>query len=283
MNRTRRWLVSAAALGAALALVSVGADARAARKGWRLPADAVRVAPGIYRIGQHTANGRLVEGFAILDHGSGRGAFAKGGQKGPPDPGGGDTGSTCYSFLANGARWSAHEGYVVDASVTHSDGTLGDVVADVATAVSAWESAAGLDIFGSGSAASIGGGARAAIGSATNDANEVVFDAISENGVIAVTFVWGVFRGPPSARALVEWDQIYDDDGDWTWGGAGSASSMDFLNIAVHEVGHAMGMGHTDTSSACAEETMYPYASEGETKKRDLHDGDVAGINALYD
>ena len=41
-----------------------------------------------------------------------------------------------------------------------------------------------------------------------------------------------------------------------------------------------MGLGHP--SGSCIEETMYAFASNGETKKRDLNAGDVAGINGLY-
>ena len=55
---------------------------------------------------------------------------------------------------------------------------------------------------------------------------------------------------------------------------------MDVLNIAVHEVGHAGGMGHPD--GTCVDETMYAYASNGETRKRTLNAGDIAGIKALY-
>ena len=55
---------------------------------------------------------------------------------------------------------------------------------------------------------------------------------------------------------------------------------IDFYNIATHELGHSVGM--TDLYNFCTEETMYGYATEGETKKRDLNAGDIAGINALY-
>jgi len=55
---------------------------------------------------------------------------------------------------------------------------------------------------------------------------------------------------------------------------------MDFENIATHELGHAIGLGHP--SSTCTEETMYAFASLGETKKRDLNAGDVQGIDGLY-
>ena len=55
---------------------------------------------------------------------------------------------------------------------------------------------------------------------------------------------------------------------------------MDFDNIATHEVGHAVGMGHPGDS--CTEETRYRFAGTEETKKRTLFDGDKAGIAALY-
>ncbi len=51
---------------------------------------------------------------------------------------------------------------------------------------------------------------------------------------------------------------------------------MDFQNIVTHE----SGMGHP--SDDCTEETMYRFASLGETKKRTLNAGDIAGIKKLY-
>jgi hypothetical protein len=94
--------------------------------------------------------------------------------------------------------------------------------------------------------------------------------------------VWGIFRGPPSGRELVEWDMVFDDtDYDWSAEVAGGvAGKMDFHNIAVHEVGHAAGMGHSPDS--CADETMYSYADFEEITKRDLNAGDIAGIVDLY-
>ena len=88
-----------------------------------------------------------------------------------------------------------------------------------------------------------------------------------------------MFLGPPKNRVLVEWDQVYDQV-DYDWSSSGEAGKMDFENIATHELGHSVGMGHP--SSECIEETMYAYAGYGETKKRDLNAGDIAGINGLY-
>jgi hypothetical protein len=70
------------------------------------------------------------------------------------------------------------------------------------------------------------------------------------------------------------------DDVDFAWSTTGSAGAMDLQNIATHENGHAAGMGHPGDS--CTEETMYRFAGFGETKKRDLNYGDIAGVQALY-
>ncbi len=56
---------------------------------------------------------------------------------------------------------------------------------------------------------------------------------------------------------------------------------MDLQNIATHELGH--GAGLIDLYDAVAsEQTMYGYSTKGETKKRDLNTGDIAGIQDLY-
>ena len=98
--------------------------------------------------------------------------------------------------------------------------------------------------------------------------------------LIAVTVVWGIFAGPPSQRELVEWDLLMNE-AEFEFGDADADDSvMDIENIAVHELGHAAGLGHP--SNSCTEETMYAYADFGETKKRTLEAGDMAGILALY-
>ena len=55
---------------------------------------------------------------------------------------------------------------------------------------------------------------------------------------------------------------------------------MDTDNIVTHELGHAAGLGHPPNE--CTDETMYAFASAGETLKRDLFDGDIQGIVQLY-
>lgn len=68
---------------------------------------------------------------------------------------------------------------------------------------------------------------------------------------------------------------------DFDWSLNGEAGKMDFENIATHELGHTFGLDDLFTE-ACSEETMYSFASTGETNKRTLEGGDIAGIIDLY-
>lgn len=54
-----------------------------------------------------------------------------------------------------------------------------------------------------------------------------------------------------------------------------------FESIATHELGHSVGLDDLYDGS-CSEQTMYGYATEGETKKRTLEAGDIAGVQELY-
>lgn len=221
-------------------------------------------------------SGKVVEGYAFIHYEK---KPAKPGNK----PGKGGGGSSCYAYLANGAKWKNAESWIMNAANTRSlNGT--DLFNTQVTALEKWEDASdgtigsgpGHNIFGNGSATSA---TLAADTSSPDNQNEVYFADISSSGTIAVTIVWGIFVGPPSGRELVEWDQVYNDV-DYDWSLTGAASKMDFDNIATHEDGHSAGLDHPDDS--CIDETMYRFADTGETKKQTLNAGDIAGINALY-
>ncbi len=234
-----------------------------------IPANAVQVADGVFSLGTaRDIDGRIVEGFMFVD-------YKKENAK-PPWAGGGGGGATkCFSFLAKGAKWKTLEPWVVNPANTEGL-TDSFVFSNVALDIQKWEDASSTNILGDGS---INTSTLVADTSSPDGQNEVYFGDVDSIGAIAVTIVWGIFSGPPSQRKLVEWDQIYDEV-DFNWSSNGEASKMDFENIATHEIGHSVGMGHSPDE--CIEETMYRFASAGETKKRDLNSGDIAGINELY-
>ncbi|HEX9722021.1 MAG TPA: matrixin family metalloprotease [Candidatus Paceibacterota bacterium] len=234
-----------------------------------LPAHAVEIAPGIYSLGLAVApDGRVVEGIVALHHRDGHSGGPGGGG------GGGDTPSSCYAYLAKDAKWKTIEPWIVNPGTEDLGNAF--VVSTLANSIASWEAAANADILGFGSSTAA---VLEADMNSPDGVNEVYFADIAEDGVIGVTITWGIFSGPPFARELVEWDMVYDDQ-DFDWSETGEAGKMDFQNIAMHELGHAMGMGHPDIS--CTLETMHRYASEGEIIKRDLHEGDIAGIGNLY-
>jgi hypothetical protein len=57
-----------------------------------------------------------------------------------------------------------------------------------------------------------------------------------------------------------------------------SGSSFDLQNIATHELGHAVNLGHVGDRL----QSMYPTSFAGETLKRSLGNGDKLGIKSLY-
>jgi hypothetical protein len=275
---------------------SMAASKAKGRAKFELPANAVPVGPDVYYLGKAKDKGREVEGYAIIKRkekpakpgtacGNGVCEPGENARKCPEDCGSGgedptepDT-SGCYGFLAKGARWKTVEPYVFDPS---NGGGLpgGAVSAGLEYGIGQWNAAAGTIILGSGESAT---GPLAPDTESTDGLNEVLFADITEPGVIAVTIVWGIFSGPPFGRELVEWDQVYDDyDFDWTDNGTAQQDCMDFYNIAIHELGHSCGLADL-YSDECSEQTMYGYATEGETKKMTLEDGDIAGITKLYE
>lgn len=240
-----------------------------------LPPQASEIAHGIYDLGQaRDADGTIVHGFAFIHYKQG---FAR-----PEKPGGSkpSKASSCYAFLASGVKWKVAEPYVFDETADNIDQlpSAALLLTEFATAVAKWEVAAGKDILGAGSLGTV---FPDQLGTLPNELNEVTFGSIPGADVIAITYVWGVWSGPPSGRQLLEWDMVFNIG--WGWGDEltnPGNTLMDFLNVATHELGHAVGLDHP--SDSCTEETMYAYADYNETKKRDLNAGDIAGIQKLY-
>ena len=232
-----------------------------------LPPSAVKVREGVYQLGKaKDVDGNEVEGYAFVRR--------RGGEVKPSKPPRGPL--SCYGFMASGAKWKVLEPWVVNSENTSGLGA--NFVADnLSLDITKWESAASKDILGSGSTTN---DVLVADTISPDNANEVYFADVTDSDAIAITIVWGYFGGPPQTRALVEWDQIYDDV-DYPWSSSGEAGKMDFENIATHELGHSAGMDDI-YDLTCSSVTMYGYADYGETNKRTLEQPDITGIQKLY-
>ena len=83
-------------------------------------------------------------------------------------------------------------------------------------------------------------------------------------GVVAHTF----YPSPPNAEPLAG-DMHFDDSESWHVG-----TQVDVFSVALHELGHALGLGHSDNPN----DVMYPYLKI----VTGLADGDKTAILGLY-
>jgi hypothetical protein len=83
-------------------------------------------------------------------------------------------------------------------------------------------------------------------------------------GALAHTF----FPAPSNAEPIAG-DMHFDDDENWHIG-----TSVDLFTVALHETGHALGLGHSDQPG----DVMYPYYRFA----TGLSAGDTAAIQAVY-
>ena len=83
--------------------------------------------------------------------------------------------------------------------------------------------------------------------------------------------------GPIMAHAFKPEDGRIHFDEDETWTSNGQGGFADLLGVALHEIGHVLGMDHTGVNGA----VMHPIAKGGKSDRK-LHSDDIAGIQKLY-
>jgi Matrixin len=120
--------------------------------------------------------------------------------------------------------------------------------------------------------------------------NTIGFLNIPElEGVLGVTATLAdVFSGE-----IVEADMFLNAAYDWSVAGAGEEDAFDVESIALHEMGHMLGLDHSalgyfevqegDARLAAAEAIMFPFAFDpGTIAGRVLKSDDIAGVAAIY-
>lgn len=103
--------------------------------------------------------------------------------------------------------------------------------------------------------------------------NLVMFRDAANGSAIATTYWWS------SASHIIDADIVFWDGGfRFFSGSAGCSGGFYIEDIAAHEFGHALGLGH----SASAAATMFPSVSTCATGNRTLDADDIAGVLSLY-
>ncbi|KAJ0043134.1 hypothetical protein Pint_19416 [Pistacia integerrima] len=159
-----------------------------------------------------------------------------------------------YSFFPGNPKWPANKYHLTYAFLP---GTRADAMNPVAKAFTTW---AGNTHFKF---------------TQTQDAR---------NADITVSFYSGdhrdghPFDGPGGtlAHAFAPTDGRFHYDADETWSVAATQGSFHLETVALHEIGHLLGLGHSSVEGAI----MYPSITQGTTKG--LHADDIQGIRTLY-
>ncbi|MBI2499740.1 matrixin family metalloprotease [Candidatus Woesearchaeota archaeon] len=187
----------------------------------------------------------------------------------PPNVGKGGKTNTCYKLM--GVKWnSLPVSYIINPSNTQG---LSEnfITSAVSTSTETWDASTSSELFNNIYAINY-----SATYGIQDFKNSIDFNDYPDNNVIAVTSVWYTRVG----KQIVEFDQRYNTR--FSWGDATvDPSKMDLQNIAVHELGHAVGLDDIYTTT-CSSVTMYGYSTEGETSKRTLEQPDIAGLQAIY-
>ena len=249
-----------------------------------IPENAKKISDNVYYLGKSKdVDGTTIEGFAFVYKDKAHQAKPPGTPGKGPDKGNGDGDNgdvECFKFI--GGEWNLEMKEGWDFYTTNSRGMdQTNLFGNFTDDVQKWENeVASGNILNDGNR--IDTVFPGIISSA--DPNAIFFGDVDSEGAIAVTFVWTTV-GKPSLREIRAFDMVFDQvDYNWSNNAPGDAiaNTMDFNNIAMHELGHVIGMDHPKDST-CTEETMWRSASDEETKKRNLHAGDIEGITALYE
>jgi hypothetical protein len=172
-----------------------------------------------------------------------------------------------HAYSTFGGKWKSFP-VVLFLNPANHDVTASAAVTAIQSAINAWNTQSGSSF-------------RYQYGGTVNDTatshdyrNVMFFRNVSNGGVIATTYSWWESSGKALDSDVVFWDGGFK----FYTGTSGCSSGVYIEDVATHELGHALGLGHSSASDA----TMYSTYTLCTQAKRTLASDDIAGAKALY-
>jgi len=171
------------------------------------------------------------------------------------------------AYVLNGPKWAVNPvPYYINPA--NNDVSQDAAIAAIQAGASSWSTQSNarisLQYMGQTSGTSL----------QNNGKNELFFRNTSNGGIVAETYWWA-----DSSNRLIDADVVYYDGG-FTFFTAGTACSAGIYleGVTTHELGHALGLGHSSVGSA----TMYPSMSWCSNDWQTLDQDDLNAIEAVY-
>lgn len=187
---------------------------------------------------------------------------------------------SAYVLLSPRRTWRYKPTYIVDnrgiSSISDGDGGITRTV-NAITSASAWNGAGALasPLVG----ASSGSVSGWSLGDGTPMLNFTDPESVCSGSCLAATFI-NYYTGSRITDA-----DIVTNSAGYSWtsqgedpGGAGCSGEFYIEGIQVHEIGHGLGLGHTNVSGA----SMYPFVSSCDNSFASTETDDENAVVDLY-
>ena len=189
---------------------------------------------------------------------------------------------SAYVLLNPRRTWSSTPTYIIDdrgqSSITDNDGGVSRTV-NAINSNAAWNGA-GAGTVVNAQAGSVAGWQ---LGDGVPMLNFRDPEGVCTGTCLAATFT-GFYessgRGRNKTTTITDADIVTNTAYDWTSQGEPDGCSGEFYieGVQVHEIGHGLGLGHSNVAGA----TMYPSVSACNNGPATIEADDAAGINDLY-
>ncbi|HEX6865234.1 MAG TPA: matrixin family metalloprotease [Thermoanaerobaculia bacterium] len=186
---------------------------------------------------------------------------------------------SAYVLLSPRRTWDNPPNVIVDnrgqSSITDGDGGLSRTVAAI-TSNQAWNGA-GQGTMLTASAGSVAGWQ---LGDGQPMLNFTDPENVCTGSCLAATFTGFYSSRGDGTNRINDADIVTNTAFAWTSAGEPDGCSSEFFieGVQVHEVGHLLGLGHSNTTGA----TMYPSVSACNNNPATTEADDAAAINDLY-